>query len=168
MPATVTQSEGHEQGLFNTFAGYDDDEAHPLRVFVEVADCTQEISGPHTNHYQPRQPHLRDEGGRVIMTWRAPEWDLPSLPTDLVLSPQDSLYALEAEKRRQCDGCGKSQHYYCFNCLKVWIVEPASLCPCLKMNAHIFVVCFRPLIYLCCSIVSVRRPCKFLLHYINR
>ena len=143
MPATIPQPDG----VFNASAGGEDDGANPLRLFQELADCTQEISGPHSNHYQPRQPHLRDEGGRLIMTWRAPEWDLPSLPTDLVLSSQDALHALEAEKRRQCDGCGKSQHYYCFNCLKVWIIDVKALCRHFQKDEGSFRYTFRLLIF---------------------
>ncbi|CAI7849855.1 unnamed protein product [Closterium sp. NIES-54] len=92
------------------------DESGPLVALSELDSCDL-ISGPHSAHRQPRQARKRGDDGKLLMSWRVPEWTLPPLTTDLRLSSQEPLEQLES--RTQCPGCGKSQHYFCFNCLRV-------------------------------------------------
>ncbi|CAI5509830.1 unnamed protein product [Closterium sp. Naga37s-1] len=91
------------------------DEAGPLVALSELDSCDL-ISGPHSAHRQPRQPRKRGDDGKLLMSWRVPDWTLPPLTSDLRLSSQEPLEQLES--RTHCPGCGKSQHYFCFTCLR--------------------------------------------------
>ncbi|GJP55762.1 hypothetical protein CLOM_g14691 [Closterium sp. NIES-68] len=114
------------------------DESGPLDALSELDSCDL-ISGPHSAHRQPRQPRKRGDDGKLLMSWRAPDWTLPPLTADLNLSPVEPLERLES--RTQCPGCGKSQHYLCFNCLRAF--TPPSVTPRLALPFHAHIVFHR-------------------------
>lgn len=82
-----------------------------------VAGTGRGAAAGEKRHTGGKLQHERTPEGKILMTWRSPEWTLGELPKDIQLSPFGALEALHS--RQQCAGCGKSQHYYCFNCLTV-------------------------------------------------
>ncbi|CAI5460045.1 unnamed protein product [Closterium sp. Yama58-4] len=131
-------SGGGNSGRFCPAADAISDEAGPLVALSELDSCDL-ISGPHSAHRQPRQPRKRGDDGRLLMSWRVPDWSLPPLTTDLRLSSQEPLEQLES--RTQCPGCGKSQHYLCFNCLRAF--TPSHLTPRVALPFHAHMVYHR-------------------------
>ncbi|CAI5497285.1 unnamed protein product [Closterium sp. Naga37s-1] len=133
MSRKIDSSDGGDSEQSCPAAASIPDEAGPLVALSELDSCDL-ISGPHSAHRQPRQARKRGDDGKLLMSWRVPEWTLPPLTSDLRLSSQEPLEQLES--RTQCPGCGKSQHYFCFNCLRAFTPPHSTPRVALPFHAH--------------------------------
>lgn len=128
---TGSQADSSPLGLFQEEAELIDFGRWPLPHAGDSGDEPgRGAEAGEKRHTGGKPQHERTAEGKILMTWRSPEWTLGELPKDLQLSPFEALEALQS--RQQCPGCGKSQHYYCFNCLKVraQYSAPVYLCSC--------------------------------------